>query len=141
MYYERNDNVVIAKVDKAVNFASKKGAELVNVEAKRRCPVGDYERASAHIGDWKQRKKGSLRKSIKIKKSKYKNGGYLVTAGGYNTYYAVWVELGAPARSSEQWKKAGHSFPVPRQPFLRPAANANKSRINSIFQNELNKAL
>ena len=143
MRVDWDSRTVISKVDKAVKAASKKGADLVALDAKHNCPVGEFEKSSkgGFALDWKQRKPGTLRDSIKVQKSRFKGGGYIVKAGGYMAYYAQWVELGAPARSAEQWRTAGHAYPVPRQPFLRPAANQNQRKLNNIFQNELNRTL
>ena len=97
--------------------------------AKKKCPVGDFERAARPGQEfWKTRRPGLLRDSIQYKKSKYRDGGWIVFVPGQGsgTYYVRWVELGAPERSHEQWKTSGHAYPVPRQPFLRPAAEEEK---------------
>ena len=104
-------------------------AKRVAKIAKKKCPYGKFERA-AKPGQvfWKQRRPGLLRDSIKYEPSKFKDGGWVVFVPGQGsgTYYVRWVELGAPARSHEQWKTMGHAHPVPRQPFLRPAAEEEK---------------
>ena len=107
------------KVRTALEDLSKETADKIADTMKRLVPVGDWERKPG--AGWKERKPGTLRDSIRVSRSKYRGGGYVVVAGGYNAYYAKWVELGAPARSHEQWRAVGHAYPVPRQPFMRPA--------------------
>lgn len=138
MRLEWNDKEVIMEVNKALEKAAKRGAEITASQARQRCPVGSFERDAK---SWKRRSPGSLRDSIGVVKSRYKNGGYLVVAGDFYTYYAKWVELGAPARSGEKWKTAGHAYPVPRQPFMRPAAMATGGQVKELFKAELKKSL
>jgi len=119
------------RVDAAVQVASREGAILVAKEARQRAP-------------WRT---GELATSIEIKRSKFKDGGYSVIAQGPGNYrmiarktpvlknvgkknqhlsttlsrfYAIFVELGTSDTAA--------------QPFLRPALNANKRKINKIFK-------
>ena len=122
---------ILRQAEKVVETNEKKSAKRIEKEAKRLCPVGEFERA-AKSGDkaWKSRKPGKLRDAIKADKSKFEEGGWIVyvPAQGSDTYYVRWVELGAPARNKEQWRTSGHAYPVPRQPFLRPALEREKKK-------------
>lgn len=54
---------------------------------------------------------GRLRKSIKAKKSRYADGGWIVKAGGKGAYQAWLIEHG--------------SQKMPAKPYLRPALEKN----------------
>jgi len=111
MRIEWNDKDLIKKSKKAAEVAARKGAALVVADANRMCPVDT----------------GNLRNSISPKKSKFKDGGFIVEAYGdmgKKRYYATQVEFGAQQTES--------------QPFLRPALNKNRVKINEIYQKELN---
>ena len=93
------------KVSKAIRDALdevlRETAEVVEDKAKMYCPVlGEkYLKGIAVSGKykgkkWTARKPGALRDSIITKKSKYKKGGYIVRAGGRDTFYASYVDLG-----------------------------------------------
>ena len=102
-------------------------AQKIEAEAKRLCPVGKWERGTKGK-TWKARRPGQLRDSIKAKKSKFKGHIVSVPGQGSDVYYSRWVELGAPARSWEEWQSLGHDYPVPKQPFLKPAFNKYKKK-------------
>jgi HK97 gp10 family phage protein len=98
---------------------TKKSAGVIANEAKRLCPVGRvskpaqrtaYKRMGAVGASWTERKPGSLKNSIRVRKSKFEDGGHIVLVGNVDSYYWRWVELGAPAKNNYQ-----------RQPFMRPA--------------------
>ena len=122
---------IFREAEKVVETNEAKAARRIEKEAKRLCPVGDFERA-AKPGDkaWKSRRPGKLKEAITAKESKFKDGGWIVyvPAQGSDTYYVRWVELGAPKRERQQWQTAGHAYPVPRQPFLRPALEKERKK-------------
>jgi HK97 gp10 family phage protein len=140
---EWNDKEIITEITSKTEKLTEKAAKIVEAEAKRLCPVGDWEKGIAKTGkyagrSWTARRPGKLRDAITAAKSKFKDGGWIVyvPAQGSDTYYVRWVELGAPARSHEQWRSAGHKYPVPRQPFLRPALKKSKVKIKRLFNAE-----
>jgi len=57
---------------------------------------------------------GNLRKSIKVKKSKFEGGGYIVKAGGRGAMQSWLVEHGH-----------GGPHPAPAHPYLKPALDKN----------------
>jgi hypothetical protein len=126
-----NGLAVLREVVEICTASEKDTALRIAENARKKCPKGEFERA-AKSGQafWKVRYPGMLRDSIKVAPSKYKNGGWIVYVPGQGsaTYYVRWVELGAPARSKEQWQAGGHAYPVPRQPFMRPASEEEKKR-------------
>lgn len=64
-------------------------------------------------------KTGNLRRSIRMKKSKFVDGGFIVTATGRGKdkgYHAALVEFGHGIKNSDKR--------VPPHPFLRPAVEA-----------------
>ena len=63
---------------------------------------------------FKDGKTGNLRKSIKVRKSKFEGGGYITRAGGRGAMQAWLVERGH-----------GGPHPAPPHPYLRPALHKN----------------
>ena len=105
---EWNDKEVVEKIKNAVAVACKDGAEKVARDAERLVP----------------KKSGGLARSIEVKESRFKDGGYLVTAqgpGNYDRFYATFVELG--------------TFKDKPQPYLRPALRKNKRAMQRAFEN------
>ena len=131
-------------IDKDADTAERDIAKIAYNEARKLVPVGEWERA-AKSGQkwWMSRKPGTLKEAITLAPSKYKDGGWVVYVPGQGsaTYYVRWVELGAPSRSDEQWRATGHKYPVPRQPFLRPALVKAKRSWKQIYKQQLKKHL
>ena len=106
-------------------------ARRIAAAARRRCPVWDGEERQIGPADksWKARKRGALRDSIRVSKSKYNEGGYLVFAGNYDVFYASFVELGTKSWWAKGYtRKTKHGDqevgeymrrPLPEDPFLR----------------------
>jgi HK97 gp10 family phage protein len=129
--FEWNDKELISQVETIAETVCEKGAELIAADMRRKVSV----------------KTGKLKKTIKTKKSEYKNGGYL--AGVFYEDSAVWEEtLGARAIFVEY----GHAAPdlgrgnvkrkdivksVPAYPFIRPAFKKNKRKIQKLFERHL----
>ena len=118
-----NDAKLLKEFKAKKQVLEKNIANAVVDRAKARCPVGEYSwsKTSSRSGGYTQRVGGALRDSIGMRASKYKDGGYLVYAGGRDTYYASFVELG----TSRQKGKG----------FMRGAAHAEKRA----FANEVRK--
>ena len=110
MITEWNDTKLLNKVDDLIEESARSGAVKVAQAARSLAP-------------WDS---GVLATSIKIEKSKFKDGGYMVVAQGPNNYdrfYATFVELG--------------TYKTRPQPFLRPALHQNKESIRREFENKL----
>uniref|UniRef100_A0A6M3L5Y0 Putative tail protein n=1 Tax=viral metagenome TaxID=1070528 RepID=A0A6M3L5Y0_9ZZZZ len=106
MITEWNDKELLRDVGNAVHVACIEGAEMVAATARRMV----------------KKKTGALAGQIEVKASKFKDGGAIVQAqgpGNYDKYYATFVELG--------------THKDPKQPYLRPALAANKSKIQRAF--------
>ena len=104
------DKELIKKVNTIADSVAKKGADLVLKDAKRFVPI----------------KSGTLKSEIELKRGKFKDGDYFVQAqgpGNYKKFYATFVELGT------------HN--TKKKPFLRPALNRNKSRIQRMFKDAM----
>jgi HK97 gp10 family phage protein len=109
---------LLKKVDHIAEQVASEGADLVLRDAKRLVPV----------------ETGKLKSEIDIKKSKFKDGGYVVEAqapGNYDDFYASFVELGTPNKKGKR-----HGTTVAR-PYLRPALQRNKRRIFQMYQDRL----
>ena len=73
---------------------------------------------------WRTRRPGRLKSSIRLNPSKFKDGGHLVFVGGHIPYYAYWVERGTVftyklkyGRKGEQYMKK--SVDLERARFIR----------------------
>ena len=110
-----HDKEVMKKIDKEVAKDAEKAARLVL-------------RSARHTTLFKDRK-GTLRKSMRVIKSKFKGGGFLVVAGGRgfwgDAWYAAKVHLGYRP------KGGGHVSP---RPFLWRAVDANRRFIKAAFK-------
>ena len=109
----------LAEIIRAVDANLNEVADIVHREAK----------ASAGFAD----KTGNLRASIRKRKSKFENGGYIVQASGKGKdkgYHAHLVEFGhvqippgnLPGRR------------VPAHPFMRPALEVGLSKALTLFR-------
>ena len=108
------------EVVEAVNANLKETAELVCNEAKS--TAGFIDRT------------GNLRKSIKLRKSKFEDGGYIVIATGKNKekgYHAHLVEYGH-VQISPSGKQIGKR--VPPHPFMRPALEKGIVKAVALFR-------
>ena len=96
-------------------------AEVVAEDARRRVPIGKSRPGTKGGKDWTAREAGALRKSIRVVRlygDPKRN--VRVYAGSRKVFYARFVEYG--------------TVKMRAKPFLRPAFNANKSRIKSILK-------
>jgi len=120
------DDSLIKKAVEAVEVATKESAEIVRDDAER-IIRRDAKNPSTppHLAN-----------EIRVKKSKYRLGGWLVYAqppprdgaGGYTEpYHAFFVEVGIP--------KGKHKMRA--VPYLRPALRMNKKRVMKQFENIL----
>ena len=104
---EWNDREVLRNVKSIAEDVAEKGAEMTAQDARRLVPV----------------KTGALKESIEVHKSKFEDGGYVVSAGSKKLFYASFVELGTDNLTAK--------------PFLRPALSKNKSKIKKMFRDAL----
>ena len=98
------------KVERENQQACKRGAQIVAKDARRRCPVDT----------------GDLVNSIRVKKSKYKDGGYVVLTGGGGTFYWRWVHYGANKKRK-----------IPRRPYMTQALESNRANILKEFKDTI----
>ena len=84
--------------------------------------IADKIKADAKVTSAFVDKTGRLRKSIKRKKSKFIDGGYMVKAGGKGAMQAWLVEHGH-----------GGPRPARHHPFLKPALDKNVSEAIRVF--------
>ena len=108
--------LILKQVETIAEWSEKQSAERIAEDAIRNCPVGEWERAGSVWSVFKTNKPGSLRDSIKVRKSKYKDGGYVVSAGNKEVFYASFVEMGVPAHG------------ILKRPFMRRAKKNEERR-------------
>jgi HK97 gp10 family phage protein len=116
------------KVERENQQACKRGAQIVAKDARARCTIDD----------------GKLLASIRVKKSKFEKGGYIVLVGGKETFYWRWVEFGADpntikkSRTALGAKRIGtQRKPLKRRPFMRPALESNRANILKEFKDTI----
>ena len=85
-------------------------ARDICIQIRKDAKAGTYSSSHGKFKDIS----GRLRKSIKIKKSKFEGGGYLTKAGGKGAMQSWLVEHGH-----------GGPRPAPAHPYLRPALARN----------------
>ena len=116
MRVDWNDKMVMAKINKEVSQDAEKSARMV-------------ARTARHTRLFKD-SSGSLRNSIRVVKSKFKGGGWLVIAGGKggwgDAWYAAKVHLG-----HRIGKTGRHASP---RPFLWRAVDINRAFIKTMFK-------
>jgi len=118
-------SINLNQVTAIVEWSEKASAERIEKEAIANCPVGDWERTGTGAKTWQARKPGSLRDSIKARKSNYKDGGYIVSAGSPEVFYAHFVELGVPAHN------------IPKNSFMRRAKKNEEKRFYKYLKAKL----
>jgi len=129
---EWHDKELLKKVNIIADAVAKKGAGLVLKDARRLVPV-DSE---------------TLKKEIEVHRGKFRDGDWVVEAqgpGNYTKFYAKFVELGHYSSVYGKYKrsKGGGSLKgispihIPKKPYLRPALNKNKSRIQRMFRDAM----
>ncbi len=109
----------------------KKAGEVVARKARSKCPVGTVSRPMYKTGRyagqfWTARDAGALKKSIRVVAKR--EGEY----AGYITIRAGQLEIRVYAGTAKVYYAQIVEF---RNPFMRPALNASKSKILSIMQN------
>lgn len=97
---EWNDAGLMEETRNTMEFKNREMANFVAAKARSLAPW--------HSGD--------LAVSIRVEKSRFKNGGFLVVADGSEKYHATFMELGTHKDEA--------------QPFLRPALAALRKRVN-----------
>lgn len=132
---------VINRVEDSLQDQEYNTAKKVFEEARRRAPVGDTIKSTPlHGKSWQSRYPGKLKESIKMYRSKYPDGGFIVVAGDKDAYYARFVELGTPGRTMRVGSKKQGSYreysrtPIPKNPFLRGALESQRRRFIQLIK-------
>lgn len=161
VFLDWNGPQILRAAQECIDIASKRGAEQVETDMKRYCPVlknDEYTSFAADsfgFGGYSHSGKvpGELRDAIKTIPSKYADGSYVVgvfdrsASGDWDETLgarAVFVEFGhaGPGKGKNKashWK-AGAKVTKP-QPFTRKARNAGKRKIPKIFAEEITRWL
>jgi len=119
----------VIKAIREMTYEEEKAAgERIIKRVKKNVPVGKRIVAAPFRGkSWQSRYPGRLKASIRLKKSKYRGGGFVAIAGDdYNIYYAHWVEYG----TIFMMRRKGYKY-------MRNALKAEKS----LFTRRLRKRL
>jgi HK97 gp10 family phage protein len=96
-------------------------AEVIAEEARRRVPVGTSRPGKKGGKAWTAREAGALKRSIRVVRLRNdERRNIRVYAGNREVYYARFVEYG--------------TVKMKAKPYLRPALNASKSRIQGLLR-------
>ena len=118
---------VLREIAAITEAEERAAAERVYKRARRYVPVGNKivaKKPGRKI--YHSRHPGRLRRSIKLKRSQFPDGGWLVFAGNELAYYARWVEYGTVFMSMRKGYK-----------YMRKSLALEKSR----FTRQLRKKL
>ena len=113
MRIDWNPEPFIKKLEEYLDDQAEVIAKSIAAEAKASTAFKDEETGP---------NKGKLRKSIKAKKSRYPDGGWIAQAGGKGARQAWLVEHGH-----------GGPAPAPAHPYLRPALYKNIDKAKALF--------
>ena len=120
------DKEVLNAAKIALGNVSKEVAENVMKDAKR--ILKQKAKTTTETG---------LLDQFDVRKSKFKDGGWLVYCQGPGNwrepYHASFIERGAPNKKGER-----HGV-VEAKPFMRPAKERWKRKANKLYQNKLDK--
>ena len=131
---EWNGEQFLVEMDKKFKReVEKKAAKNIEKRAKQLCPTGSirrevYQKGKYRGRQWTGREPGRLKKSIKAYKSKFKDGGWIVMAGGFLPFYAYLaerVELGGPKQTPK--------------PYLTPALELERQKLFNHITNAAKK--
>jgi len=100
---------VLKEMSLVTAVEEKATAERVMRRVLKRVPVGTRTRAASGKS-YTSRTPGRLKRSIRIGKSKFKDGGFLVLAGGKIPYYAYWVERGTIFTYRQKFGRKGEQY-------------------------------
>jgi len=76
--------------------------------------------------DWADKIPGALKRSVKLLRSRFQSGGWVVYAGDFIAWYARIVEYGTKMR--RQKKTGRFTGKMPAKKFMRKAITAEKRR-------------
>ena len=107
---EWNADSVLTQIRAMTSEQEERSAQRLLQRVKRRVPVRikPYTPSVERASDWKGRKRGRLKASIRKLPSKFRDGGWLVWAGDRLAYYARFVEYGTifmKKKSGERYMK------------------------------------
>ena len=132
MTVEWHGEIILKQVRAVAELSEKASAERIEKEAIEDCPTGEEGWGRAVSGgpkhggkSWTARKSGSLRDSIKARKSKFKDGGWIVSAGNDDVFYASFVELGVPV------------YGIKKRPFMRHAKKNEEKKFYNYLKAKL----
>ncbi len=125
---EWNSKAVMQALKEMTEFEEERAAKRVWAWAIKNVPIGKITRIpKGNAKEWAKRIPGTLLKSIKIFKSRFKEGGQLVWAGNtFLVYYAHFVEFGTVFMT----KRRGERFM--RKAILRERRNFYKQLENNL---------
>ena len=122
MAYNNRANIQYAEVEINTKDFDQKLAEYLDENSEQIAKnIAQEAKATTAFID----RTGELRKSIKVKKSKFEDGGYIVRAGGRKAKQAWLIEHG---------RSPGDNYPgAPAKPFLKPALDNNINEAKRLF--------
>lgn len=89
----------------------KAAAHRIERRLHKYVPVGSTVRVTPMYGkSYQSRYPGRLKSSIRVRVSKFPDGGYIVLVGDYNAYYAYWVEYGTIFTWRQKFGRKGEKY-------------------------------
>lgn len=102
----------------------KKAAQRISVRLQKRVPVRQkqYPPSKRNAAGYQRRYRGSLKRSIRVAKSRYREGGWIAVVGNAaRAWYAWFVEAGTVYTSRQKYGRSGEKY-------MRDSANLEKRR-------------
>ena len=140
------------EIYKQISTLKEKDEALASVrihrDVMRAVPVGSYKRSYRQkfvnaSGDlvsmkaYQKRTPGTLKKSIQRRKSKYKGGGYIITAGNYYAYYMRMVEYGTKMRRQKTTGRFTGRFKAVK--YMRKPLRIERKRFIDAFKQSMSQ--
>jgi len=102
---------ILKEMGAVIAVEEKDAANRIRQRLYKKVPVGTQTKKKySHGKQWQTRRPGRLRSSIRMAKSKFRDGGYIVLVGGRLPYYAYWVEKGTIFTWKQRYGRKGEQY-------------------------------
>ena len=116
--FQWNHDKLVKEIIRNSDAAALSAAYALADKIEKNTPVLAFDRKEyparrrgKYVGkSWTALKRGALKNSVRVSKSKYRGGGAAVLVGDYDTHYWRFVELGAPKRKQGKYPKKRYIY-------------------------------